>query len=155
MRRRGVRDHVRWSGRAPSVRAAFVGALQGALLCAAAHAVFAAAAVLLKAAFSVAAPPSPADFLLAATVVALSAMLCALIFGAPLLLVLGRLNAGGALTFASCGAAAGFGATVFTAWTWPPFQFGLALFMAWYAAASAAFIWWRTNAVDRFSTDTD
>jgi hypothetical protein len=148
MRRTGW-DVLSWSGGPTSLRAAFLGALQGALLCAAAHAALAAAAVLGKAAFSVAAPPSADEFLQAVTVVALSSTGCALVFGAPLLMVLGRLGAGGLLTYALCGALGGAAAGAFSSWTWPPFEAGLTAFLAWYGAAAAAAVWWRARALRR------
>jgi hypothetical protein len=149
MRRRGAWDLAAWDGGEPSARAAFAGAAQGALLGAAAHGALAGAIVVGKAAFGAAAPPSASEFFQAVTVVALSSTLWALLFGAPLLLLLGRLRAAGLPAFALCGALGGLAVVAFSAWAWPPFQLGLAAFLAWYGGASAATIWWRVRASGR------
>ena len=152
MRRRGFWDRLTWGGKSPGARAAYSGAIQGALLCALAHGAVAGAVVIGKAAFGFAAPPPADEFAQAVAIVALSSTLCAALFGAPLLLLLGRLDAAGTLTCALGGAVGGFAVAAFCAWTWPPFEWGMAAFLAWYGATTAAAICWRARAVERALT---
>lgn len=152
MRRRGFWDRLTWDGKSPGARAACWGAVQGALLCALAHGAAAGVVVVAKAAFSVAAPPPFEEFAQAVAVVALSSTFCAAVFGAPVLLLLGRFDAAGSLTCALGGALGGFAVAAFAFWTWPPFEWGMAAFLAWYGGVIAAAVWWRARAVERALT---